>query len=307
MEEKVLEELVKTRNALKRKFQSIKFDESNTSKQLKDTFRPITEPLKEFIDISKNTNTISKIIKDEIKNEMANYSNISFNKVPMKFESSTPKKEHIRTNGEDETQKSLYKTNDDENFYSQEDTIENDDINISTNPIDLSRLGKKNMLDTLYGPHKNSSGEWKFGNSNIKINDDKIEVGNQMWLLTPGLYQLMFYSKPMNYDKTELEIYKKILIETNAHKRDYKSDGQLKGTRAYKYRNIISKLFKNDKTGSGLMKLNSNKSNYIYWNDPNELVDRLRLLIASQVAGHNNHNNEIVSIIEELREADIII
>ena len=44
----------------------------------------------------------------------------------------------------------------------------------------------------------------------------------------------------------------------------------------------------------------------MYWDDPNELVDRLRLLISSTTAGHNNHNNEIISLIEELKEANII-
>ena len=43
-----------------------------------------------------------------------------------------------------------------------------------------------------------------------------------------------------------------------------------------------------------------------YWDDPNELVNRLRLLIAERSAGNNNHDNEIHSIIEELREAKII-
>jgi hypothetical protein len=48
--------------------------------------------------------------------------------------------------------------------------------------------------------------------------------------------------------------------------------------------------------------------NYVYWDDPNELVERLWLLVASQTAGHWGHNNEIVSIIvEELRESGIII
>ncbi|KYN15784.1 hypothetical protein ALC57_11990 [Trachymyrmex cornetzi] len=41
--------------------------------------------------------------------------------------------------------------------------------------------------------------------------------------------------------------------------------------------------------------------------DPNEIVDRLRLLKASRQTGHNGHNNEILSIIEELREAGLII
>ena len=45
---------------------------------------------------------------------------------------------------------------------------------------------------------------------------------------------------------------------------------------------------------------------YKYWDDPNELVDRLRLLVAERSAGNNNHDNEIISIIEELREAKVI-
>ena len=49
------------------------------------------------------------------------------------------------------------------------------------------------------------------------------------------------------------------------------------------------------------------ETNYIYWDNPNELVNRLRLLMASKKAGHNNHDNEIISIIEELKEAEIII
>lgn len=48
-------------------------------------------------------------------------------------------------------------------------------------------------------------------------------------------------------------------------------------------------------------------TDYIYWDNPNELVDRLKLLIASQSAGNTNHTNEINSIIEELKEAGIII
>ena len=40
----------------------------------------------------------------------------------------------------------------------------------------------------------------------------------------------------------------------------------------------------------------------MYWNDSNELVDRLRLLIAEQSAGNKALTNKIHSIIEELRE-----
>jgi len=42
---------------------------------------------------------------------------------------------------------------------------------------------------------------------------------------------------------------------------------------------------------------------YVHWDDPNELVDRLRLLDASHRAG----NNEMLSIIDEFREGGLII
>ena len=65
------------------------------------------------------------------------------------------------------------------------------------------------------------------------------------------------------------------------------------------------------KRGTGLMKFVLAKRqdiplDYKYWDDPNELVDRLRLLVAERSAGHNNHDNEIQVIIEELREERII-
>ena len=52
--------------------------------------------------------------------------------------------------------------------------------------------------------------------------------------------------------------------------------------------------------------LSFNYLEYVYWNKPKEVVDRLRLLWSSKVAGHTGHDNEIMSIIEELREEDII-
>lgn len=45
---------------------------------------------------------------------------------------------------------------------------------------------------------------------------------------------------------------------------------------------------------------------YEYWDDPNELCERLQLLLASKSAGNSNHDQEINSIIEELRERKII-
>lgn len=144
------------------------------------------------------------------------------------------------------------------------------------------------------------------GNANIHVTNEKIVIGNQNWAYTPGLYELLFFKKPKNYDKSELDIYKKILINTSAHKVNHDPNGRIKGNRGMKYINIIKKLFNTTHTGDGLMKVNLQIPNYIYWDDPNELVDRLKLLVGSQHAGNNNHTNEMVSIIEELREGNII-
>lgn len=46
---------------------------------------------------------------------------------------------------------------------------------------------------------------------------------------------------------------------------------------------------------------------YEYYDDPNELCDRMRLLASSQTAGNTNHNQEINSILEELHERGIIL
>lgn len=45
---------------------------------------------------------------------------------------------------------------------------------------------------------------------------------------------------------------------------------------------------------------------YEYYDNPNELCDRLRLLLASKRAGNTNHDQEVNSIVEELRERGII-
>lgn len=66
---------------------------------------------------------------------------------------------------------------------------------------------------------------------------------------------------------------------------------------------------KREKKGSGIEMdfIPYNESiAYEFYDDPNELCDRLRLLIASRAAGNSNHIQEINSIISELRELDII-
>jgi len=60
-------------------------------------------------------------------------------------------------------------------------------------------------------------------------------------------------------------------------------------------------------TGSGLYKDVLPQTQLVYYDDPNELVTRLNLLTSSQSVGNTGVNNEIISILEELRERNIIV
>jgi len=91
----------------------------------------------------------------------------------------------------------------------------------------------------------------------------------------------------------------------------YTEHSHLRSNRGYKYRYVIASLLKDEPTiGKGLLRamtLNDNAIDYVHWDDPNELVDCMRLLEASRQADQNAHDNEMLSIIEEFCEAGTII
>jgi len=68
---------------------------------------------------------------------------------------------------------------------------------------------------------------------------------------------------------------------------------RLLSNRGYKYKYVIAPLFKDEsmieKELPRAMALNA--IDYVHWDDPNELVDRMRLLETSRQAGQNAHNN----------------
>lgn len=71
----------------------------------------------------------------------------------------------------------------------------------------------------------------------------------------------------------------------------------------------LRRLTKNQISGKGLEEEfipYTENITYEYYDDPNELCERLMLLVSSKEAGNSNHSREINSIIEELRERNII-
>lgn len=186
----------------------------------------------------------------------------------------------------------------------------------------------ENKFDTgQQGVHHDTTlDKYYIGNSEIHFSDktDNIVINGKEYKGTIGLYELLFKKNPTDYNTEDEKNYRQILLSTDAVRAKHDRNRQIAGNPSHKYRTVVAPLLfdrtstppssraaasklRTTSLGRGLMTYNNKPIEYVYWNDPNELVDRLRLLIASKNVGNDGHSNEINSIIEELREANIII
>lgn len=185
-----------------------------------------------------------------------------------------------------------------DDFKKYQHWMETDDDERKDHQVDYSQmiddaLNSPSKLDRVYGPHR-ASGEIRLGDTPFHvINNRQLRFGDFDFPITNGLMSLLLLKSPKDYNDDDLERYRQILKITKRH---LNKTGELKQHKSKKYDSIISRIF--EKKGEGC--------DYVYFDDYNEIVERLRLLIASQQAGNNSHGNEIVSIISELREKKII-
>ena len=250
-EECILNELVKAKDCIRRKFIALKTGETNVQQLISKTFKPIIDPL---------------------------------NKISNTF-----------------TPPPLQNINNIDQLNSIESFLDDGNTNEDKYQQRIINWFQSCDLDKTYGPKLNySNGVITLGNKKINFFQNTLIIDGTTYPLTPGLVRLLFYKHSTVYTENDLETYKKILIQTSAHL-------TLNGTKIRKggdkYTEIIVKLFPT--SGSGLS-LKLQKHNLVYWDDPNELVDRLRLLLSSQAAGNTGVSNEILSIFEELLEAGLI-
>lgn len=310
MEVNIKEQLIKSVDSIKNKIKTIQNAEDVDNLKFKKLFKPITDPLETLIKVNDKNRTILGTRKGDDNTMRRCSSSIDFENF----------KEFIEKYSNDDSESYNCTGNDSENdtFMSlnKEDMIEIYDNNMNV-PFGIRSENKNLMMG-------NSKVSFSFTNNvNDSLKSIIATVNDKHYEITPGLKELLLRNRPdlSLVTETDKMVYKDMLSNTNAHKRDFNPNGQLKGDKGLKYRQIIKPLFseKNyvqhaeqviqSKSGGYLPKLKKKyKSNtdYVYWDDPNELIDRLRLLIASKNAGNTNHDNEIISIVEELKEAGVI-
>lgn len=318
MEQQVKEQLIKSVNSIKQKLKGMRNEKDETEINLKKVFKPITEPLEVISDILKPKN-------DSVYGKKTCVKNMSFSK------SQNTSIDEDFQDGMDHTADEITREN--EFNYDFQTPIKLENKNIESDEIiplwmfDEKIVNEGSVLNVPFGI-RSSSKQLLMGNEPVHFTEVGAEnnkmiiavIGDNKYEITPGIKELLLKKNPdFNIIREQdMLVYRDILNNTHAHRRDFNPTGQIKGDRSKKYCNVIKQLFvepkiidKNKdslKYGGNLPSLKKYKPNIdlVYWDDPNELIERLQLLIASRDAGNNNHENEIISIIEELKEANVI-
>lgn len=292
----ITNDIIKTANTIRKKYNILKSYKVLHRSQLEDTFKSLSKPLNELVKHTAN------IPKPENK-AFVNVKRLKLEKI-----------ENNDTDDDDDPDGTVRNdsTTSEEAFYSENDDGDDGDYayngrgNISSKYL-LKVKNDAKDVDNRFGVRV-VAGQFVIGASKLTIIGNDLTLDDtKKYIGSEGLYELMFMKNPKAglYNQTDLDTYCEIIKYSNACRRNYSSENAIAGNRSYKYTKIIKPLIHSG-SGMQMMQLNNHNIDYTYWDDPNELVDRLRLLFASKHAGNNSHNNEIILIIEELREAGII-
>ena len=189
--------------------------------------------------------------------------------------------------------------------------------------------GKKS--DRTFGIYPDENNKLKIGSERIIVKGNDIKIGDKIYPGTPGLWELIV-SKELPKVKTTEEDYNnyaKILIQTNAiYQGNNPGINKPKSSKGDKWKKLISPIWeeikpkpegKGGKGKGGKGKGGKGKGGEedpepstsgtgltILPNDPNALIERFDLLLASQNAGHTGVRNELVSIFDELKRQGVI-
>ena len=146
----------------------------------------------------------------------------------------------------------------------------------------------------------------------IKNNNIFLPKLGEEFIGTDGLWELLTSKNPQNFTDEDYNMYEDLMIMTNAlHRDNDENNPHPKGNhRSYKWVNIIRPIWYRKK--GGVYRFPKKKEGYegegvvVIPSDPNALLERLDLLLASQEAGHTGVRNELVSICDELKRQGVL-
>ena len=180
--------------------------------------------------------------------------------------------------------------------------------------------------DLPFGIHKGNDGFYYLGaekipntpntynlNSKYKLTiaDDNIVVDDEKFAGTPGLWELIMADEPdpKLIEPSDLDSYKRLLLKTNVLHRNFDPKNPYpRSSGSPKWKDILRPIWDEITAGKGLHKPPKTKGSgvVVISSDPNALLERLDLLLASQEAGHTGVRNELVSICDELKRQGVL-
>ena len=136
----------------------------------------------------------------------------------------------------------------------------------------------------------------------IVIIDNNIVVDDEEYEGTLGLWELIMSKEPKSFKSSEedRENYAKLMIKTKTlYCINDPESNHPKSSRWSKWTNILKYIWQARKKYEG-------KGVVVIPSDPNALLERLDLLLASKEAGHTGVGNELVSICDELKRQGVL-
>ena len=264
-EKNVLRQLVKARDTINRKYRILNFGKDNIEKILSETFKPIVDPFEKLV-AQKNKNTEQSSVE---------YKTLEQNTVKQNESSDSELDDTIQNAYEASFETAGSDTGDDSDLY-----------------VKALKLNQPQYVDKIYEVW-NENSKFFIGNLPISFYTYKIKLNGVAYPKTTGLLELLIAKQPnkINISPDDLKNYRKILKLSSAHKRQYNKDERIRIHNSNKFNNIIAPMFNiTSKTGESIkggslpryrIAKKRTAIDFVYWDDPNELVDHFYLLTAA--------------------------
>ena len=223
----------------------------------------------------------------------------------------------------------LGKATEEEEEEDEEEEEEDEEEDESFGEIARQYLNKQ-YRDITFGIRK-EKGHHFIGSEHVIVvdNDIIIKDSGERFKGTDGLWKLITLREPVDVDKEDKDEYERLMVKTNALHREYDpSNPRPRGSASEKCKKIVGPIWykkqgfseedafrmTKDKNYRKRLIKKMRKLKYEYEgegvvvisSDPNTLLERLNLLLASQEAGHTGVRNELVSICDELKRQGVL-
>ena len=196
----------------------------------------------------------------------------------------------------------------------EEEDEEEEEEDESVGEIAMSYLKiPEKKRDTTFGIYK-ENGDHYIGNTHVIIKDDDIIIKDtgERFVGTHGLWKLITTKNltldKIEWDKMDEKDYVRLLEKTHVlHRGNNPNNPHAKSSGGKKWNNILTFIWHTDRFPKrGEFEEYEGQGVVVIPSDPNALLERLDLLLASQKAGHTGVRNELVSICDELKRQGVL-